>query len=105
MPTMQNTLAVAANAVSANVVAGQLYEFVEPGTNVTLSCTGSAIGLNITFIVGIPLINDQAINLQNRFPLVPDDVLHSGAVPGGRIVLTFRNTTGGALNAFWRLDL
>lgn len=105
MPTMQDSLSVAANSVSVNVLAGQLYEFVPSGLNVTVSCTGSATGLRTTFICGVPLINDQAINLQNRFPLIPDDIIHSGGVPGGRMVLTFRNGTGGALTAFWRLDL
>ena len=102
---MQDSVSVGANAVSTNVLAGQLYEFVDPGTNVTISVTGSATGLRTSFICGIPLINDQAINLQNRFPLVPDDIIHSGQVPGGRMVLTFRNTTAGALTAFWRADL
>lgn len=105
MPTMQDSVSVAANSVSANVLSGQLYEFVPDGADVTLSVTGSATGLRTTFICGVPLINDQAINLQNRFPLVPDDVLHSGMVPGGRMVLTARNTTAGALTFFWRIDL
>jgi hypothetical protein len=102
---MQDSVSVAANAVSTNQLSGQLYEWVNPGTNVTVSCTGSATGLRTTFICGIPLINDQAINLQNRFPLIPDDVIHTGPVPGGRMVLTARNTTAGALTFFWRLDL
>lgn len=105
MPTMQDSVAVAANTVSTNVLAGQLYEFVDPGTGVTVSVTGSATGLRASFICGVPLINDQAINLQNRFPLIPDDIMHSGGVPGGRMVLTFRNTTAGSLTAFWRVDL
>lgn len=105
MPTMQDSVSVPANSVSANVLAGQLYEFIPPGTNVTVSVTGSATGLRTTFICGVPLINDQAINLQNRFPLVPDDILHNGAVPGGRMVLTARNTTAGALTFFWRVDV
>lgn len=104
MPTMQDSVSVAANSVSANVLAGQLYEFVS-AINVTVSVTGSATGLRTTFICGVPLINDQAINLQNRFPLVPDDIIHSGQVPGGRMVLTARNTTAGALTYFWRIDL
>lgn len=105
MPTMQDSVSVGANAVSANVLAGQLYEFVPQGINVTVSCTGSATGLRTTFICGVPLINDQAINLQNRFPLIPDDIIHSGEVPGGRMVLTSRNTTAGALTFFWRVDV
>jgi hypothetical protein len=102
---MQDSVSVAANSVSSNVLAGQLYEFVPNGANVTVSVTGSATGLRTTFICGVPLINDQAINLQNRFPLVPDDIIHSGPVPGGRMVLTARNTTAGALTYFWRVDL
>lgn len=102
---MQDSIAVAANSVSANVLAGQLYEFIPEGSLVTLSVAGSATGLRATYICGAPLINDQAINLQNRFPILPDDILMSTVVPGGRQVLTFRNTTAGALTAFWRIDL
>lgn len=105
MPTMQDSVSVAANSVSANVLSGQLYEFLPPGARVTVSVTGSATGLRMTLINGVPLINDQAINLQNRFPIIPDDVVHAGPVPGGRAVMTFRNTTAGALTAFWRVDL
>lgn len=104
MPTMQDSVSVAANSVSANVLAGQLYEFI-PETNLTVSCTGSATGLRTSLIVGAPIIDDQAIGLQNRFPIVPDDVIHSGYVPGGRMILRFRNTTAGALTAFWRVDV
>lgn len=104
MPTMQDSVSVGANAVSANVLAGQLFEFVDE-QQVTVSVTGSASGLRCTYICGVPLINDQAINLQNRFPLIPDDIIQNGLVPGGRQVLTFRNTTAGALTAFWRVDL
>lgn len=105
MPTMQDSVSVAANSVSANVLSGQLYEFVEAGTLVTVSVTGSATGLRANFVCGVPLIDDQAINLQNRFPLIPDDIIHSGMVPGGRMVLRARNTTAGALTFFWRVDL
>jgi hypothetical protein len=104
MPTMQDSVSVPANSVSSNVLAGQLYEFVGQ-VPITISVTGSVTGLRTTFICGVPLINDQAINLQNRFPLVPDDIIHSGVVPGGRMVLTARNTTAGAITFFWRVDL
>ena len=106
MPMMQDSLSVAANAVSANVLAGQLYEFVRAGQPIRLSGTGSATGLRVTLLIGMSVINDQAINLQNRFPLIPDDVIHTGRAPvSGRMVLTFRNSTAGALTVFWRIDL
>jgi len=105
MPTMQGTIAVAANATSVNVLAGQKFEFVPPGANVVLSATGSANGLNVTFDAGMTMIDDQELNTQNRYPLIPDDILHQGQVPGGRMILRFRNTTAGALSARWRVDL
>ncbi len=107
MPTMQSSLSVAANAVSANVLAGELYEFLSAQAQVILSCTASAIGLNVTFLAGgVTLINDQAISLQNRFPIIPDDIITQEVIPAGaRLLLTFRNTTGAALTAFHRVDV
>jgi hypothetical protein len=105
MPTMQGTVVVPANAPSANVLAGQKWEFVAPGASVSLSATGSANGLNVTFDAGMLLIDDQELNTQNRYPIIPDDLLHQGQVPGGRMILRFRNTTAGALTGRWRIDL
>ncbi len=68
MPTLQDSVSVAANATSANVLEGQLYRFVPRGTRVTVSLTGSAIGLRSTLLNGVPVVDDQAMNIQNRFP-------------------------------------
>lgn len=105
MPVMQDSVSVAANSVSANVLSGQLYEFVPTGTRVTLSCTGSSGGLRATLIANIPVLNDQAISSQNRFPIIPDDIIFQGVVRASRLVLTARNTTAGALTFFWRIDV
>jgi len=100
---MQDSISVAANSVSVNVLSGLLFEFTDGG-ELGVSCCGSATGLRATFIVGVPLCDDIAINLQNRFPILPDDIIFSGEVPPGRMILRFRNTTAGALTAFWRVD-
>ena len=105
MATMQDSVSVAANSVSSNVIAGQLYEFVPSGTKITLSCTGSATGLRATLICNVPVMNDQAINFQNRFPIIPDDIIYSGVVRACRLFLTARNTTIGALTFLWRIDV
>lgn len=107
MPTMQGSVSVAANAVSTNQLAGLLYEFLPRRAKLTISATGSATGLNMTLLAGgVSLVNDQAIGLQNRFPIIPDDIQCQEVVPGGaRLLLTFRNTTAGALTAFWRVDV
>lgn len=107
MPTMQGSVSVAANSVSPNVLAGEQFEFLPANAQVTFSTTGSATGLRTSLLAGgVSLINDQAIGLQNRFPVIPDDVLSQEVVPAGsRLLCTFRNTTVGALTAFWRFDI
>jgi hypothetical protein len=105
MGLMQDSISVAANSVSTNQLTGQLYEFQGAGAPVQLLTTGSATGLRVTFIAGTPLVNDQAIGLLNRFPIVPDDRVWQGRIRiASRLFLTFRNSTGGALTAFWRVD-
>jgi len=56
---------------------------------------------------GAIIIDDQAIGLQNRFPLFPDDMIHEFGLTGpvDRLALFFRNTTAGAVVAFWRVDV
>ena len=107
MPTMQGSVSVAANAVSPNVLAGELYEFLSGDASIVLSCTGAVTGLNTTFLAGgVSLINDQAIGLQNRFPIIPDDIITQENIPAGaRLTLTFRNTTGAAILVFFRVDV
>jgi hypothetical protein len=92
-------LSVAANAVSANVYAGKLYEFPPRPSTVRVRVSGSAVGLNATLLIGgVSIVNDQPISQSNRWPILPDDLLIQVPVrQGSRLVLTFRNTTGGAL--------
>jgi hypothetical protein len=105
MGLMQDSVSVAANAVSTNQLNGQLYEFQPGGAPVQLLATGSATGLRVTLLAATAVVNDQAIGLQNRFPIIPDDRVWMGRVKANcRLVLTFRNTTAGALTAFWRVD-
>lgn len=107
MPTMQDSLLVPANTVSANVLAGQQFEFMPQNANMTLSVAGSASGLRVSLLAGgVTLINDQAINTANRFPIIPDDVISQELIPAGaRLLLTFRNSTGLPLTSFWRVDI
>jgi len=107
MPTMQGSVSVAANAVSANVLAGEQFEFMPGNAQMTLLATGAATGLRSTLLAGgVTLINDQAIGFQNRFPIVPDDMISQEIVPAGsRLLLTFRNTTGAAIIVFFRVDV
>lgn len=107
MPVMQGSVTVAANDVSTNQLAGELFEFLSRPSRIVLYTTGSATGLNATLLVGgLAFANDQAIGLQNRFPIVPDDFfVDAGGFAGERLVLTFRNTTAGGLTAFWKVEV
>lgn len=107
MAIMTDVQSVLANAVVQNAVAGKSQEFIKEPSVVSLSMTGSAIGLFATFIVGEEVImEDQAIPLTNRFPIVPDDTLcQGGGFPGDRVIVKLRNSTGGALTAWTRVDI
>ena len=107
MPRMTGqAVSVAANSVSTNQVAGQLYEFLQRPSSLVLSGTSSAAGINATLIIGsIAIVNDQPISQANRFPILPDDIITRIRNATGRIILTFRNTTGGALTVNWAVDV
>lgn len=106
MPRMsENNVSVAANSVSTNRLAGLLHEFLDRAALVTLAAACAAVGLNTTLLIGgQALVNDQAVSQANRFPLIPDDIVtqEQGV---GRMVLTFRNTTGAAIIVHWSLDV
>jgi hypothetical protein len=107
MAIMTDTQSVLANAVVQNALAGKSQEFVKEPSVVSFSMTGSAIGLFATCIVGEEVVmEDQAIPLTNRFPIVPDDsVCQAGGFPGDRIIVKLRNSTGGALTSWVRVDI
>lgn len=107
MPTMQGSVIVPAGAVSLNQLSGLIHEFLAANAALTMSTTGSAAGLNVTWLIaGQAEINDSAISGANRFPLIPDDVLsEAGAYGGSRLILTYRNPTASPLTAFWRVDV
>jgi hypothetical protein len=92
-------LSVAANAVSANVYAGKLYEFPPRPSIVRVRISAAAVGLNATLLIGgVSIVNDQAISQSNRWPILPDDLVIQVPVrAGARLVLTLRNTTAGAI--------
>jgi hypothetical protein len=94
-----SAFSVAANAVSANLYAGKLYEFPPRPSIVRLRLSASAAGMNCTLLVGgVSVVNDQPYSNSNRWPILPDDLVIQVPVrAGSRLVLTLRNTTGAAL--------
>jgi len=104
---ISNNVSVAANALSANVLAGDLYEFLPTRGVISFYATGSAAGLLATLLIGgINYCDNSVIPPTNRFPIRPDDgMTQAGGQRGERLFLTFLNSTAGALTANWLLDI
>lgn len=92
-------LSVAANAVSANIYAGKLAEYVAGPTMVRIRAAAAAAGLLITVLLnGENVIQDQEISQANRWPTLPDDLVGEFPMPvGGRLFATVRNRTAAAI--------
>lgn len=96
---------VSANTKSADQVSGQ-YQFLGKGMY-TLVAKSSATGLNVTLNVGgITLVNDLPIMYTGTAGTISlrDNEIISQVMNGGKIELTFRNTTGGTLTVDYQLN-
>lgn len=102
LAVVANNLQVLANAVSANLFLGNIYEYLERPSIIEWAFNGSAAGLNIFIsVAGKIIVQDQPISAANRFPIVPDDFIAKCMGPaGGKLFATLRNTTAGNLNAW-----
>lgn len=107
MATVTDRQTVAANATVANAIAGKSQEFVRERSIVAFSICAAAVGLFATCIVGDEVVvEDQEVNAQNRMPIVPDDLLaRAGALPGDRLIVKLRNSTGAGIVAFTRVEV
>jgi len=107
MPVITGETSIAANSTSANLLTGDINEFLGRAAVASLFCTGAAVGLRAQLLIGGDVvIDDQEISDANRFPITPDDFLsRGGGIPGDRLTLRFRNTTVGAVIARWRLAI
>ena len=105
---MQGETSIAANSTDNNVLTDQRYERSPYNAMGTLYVNGSAAGLTAELNVGgVSVTPPVQCNTVNATPTVPDDLLISDweAPMNAKIQLTIVNTTGGALTAFWRVEL
>jgi len=107
MGVITNATSIAANSTSANLLAGDINEFLGRAAVVSLFVTAAAVGIRAQLLIGQDVvIDDQVVSDANRFPITPDDFLaRGGGLPGDRLTLRFRNTTGGAIIVEWRLAI
>lgn len=104
---MSDSISVAANSRSANVLAGLQFEFLPSRAQFQLRASSAATGIRADFNVGgEQLAVDTLVPPTNRFPIAPDDtMLSSTGMKGERLFLTFRNTTAGALIVQWAVEI
>ena len=104
---MTDSRSVAANTVVENILTGKLHEFISgmQAARVRVFITSSATGINASLLIGgESFVQDQLVSGANRFPLDPDDFFaEGGGFVGDRILLSVRNTTGGALTTITRI--
>lgn len=110
MPTISGLVSVAANAVSANVLAGSPFEFISQPSIIKLASTQA--GAAASDITGVFQIGGESLmqagNISDRsaFPTFRDDlIVEAGGQSGERLFLTFANTTAGALVVQFLLDI
>jgi len=96
---ISDSISVAANSRSTNVLAGQQFEFLPARASVQLRAASAATGIRADMnLGGEQLAVDTLVPPTNRFPIAPDDtMLTTTGVKGERLFLTFRNTTAGAI--------
>jgi len=107
MPTVQNSVSVAATSVNENVLTGSQWEYLPMNARLDFGLVASATGLVVDVYSGSDIIAEgYAPSLANRFPIYPDDFnLNDVAAGGERIKIRVRNTTGGALTFFFSVRI
>jgi len=96
MKTTIVTTNLTANSKTANILAGNINEFVATRSRVQLACVSSASGVRLTFLGGADVgIDDAEILAIGTSLIYPDHVIDTYVVGGGtRMLLTLRETAG-----------
>ena len=99
MQVMTVVQSIAANTLSANLIAGQANEFLAGPSIVNVYARSAAVGVNMIYQVGNEVFSqDQEVGATAGFPTRPDDFFVQGVGgPGERIIIQARNTTGAAV--------
>lgn len=98
---IQKETSVAAGAVNDNLVSGSAFEFAQRNCVVTIGIVQSATGGFATIQAGPTIVLEESPPaIKTTFPIVPDEMYYTFAMAAGdRLVVRYRNPTGGALIA------
>lgn len=105
---MQVEVSVPANGSINNVFQGERFERLPYDALVDLAVTGSATGLSFELNIGGRSVSPRIpASIQNRAPIIPDDVVVSDieGFVGELVQLTAANSTGAPLTLFARVNM
>lgn len=99
MPVIQREVSVAAGASNDNIFSGSAFEFARAAQVVSVGVAQSATGGFATITSGGDVIAEEfSPAILTRFPVIPDEMYYNDVMQAGdRLVLRYRNPTGGAL--------
>lgn len=99
MPVIQREVIVAAGAVNDNIFAGSAFEYARGNQVVSLGVAQSATGGFATIQSGGDVVAEEfSPAILTRFPIIPDEMYYNDVMgPMDRLVLRYRNPTGGPL--------
>lgn len=111
MPTIQKRKQIAATTTEANILSGDIYEFMPYAASLNVGLVVEAVGVYVTI-----LLNDKILcqDLQpavgaaaTTMPVAPDNypVTDEVVMPGDRLTIRVYNSTGGALYTNYALNL
>lgn len=101
MPVIMVETSVAAGAVNTNLVSGSAFEFARRRQIVSMGMAQSATGGFFTVTSGADIVAEEYSGvILTRYPIIPDEMYFTDVMEvGDRLVLRYRNPTGGALTA------
>lgn len=105
--TQDGPVSLAAGA-SINVLAGRAFERPRIDSFLSVYASASAAGMQMEIYIEQTRVSPPVdVTASNRVPINPFDILVEGieAPNDAQIQVKFTNTTGGALNFFWRTRL
>jgi hypothetical protein len=99
MPVIVKETSVAAGTTNDNILSGSAFEFARQNSLVSIGINQSATGGFATINSGADVIAEEfSPPIATVYPVIPDNMYFSDvAAAGDRLVVRYRNPTGGAL--------
>jgi len=101
VPMIMVETSVAAGAVNNNLVAGSAFEFAKVQSVVSVGLVQSVTGGFGTIQAGSEILAAEfSVPILTSYPIIPDNMYFTDVMQAGdRLVLRYRNPTGGAITA------